>query len=222
MPRLLAATITASARSQETHANYGRAEGNRRSIKRPDSASPREPDTRAVQSQRFRDDPLGAKAMSTFRFRGSSCGRVPRRTFLADVGMGFTGLALGAMLHRDGFASDAATWSPPNGLPHFAPKAKSVIWLFMIGGVSHVESFDPKPALTKYGGTSIGETPFKNVLDRKFLDENVRTAAPDQRKILAKLYPLQVGYSKRGASGIEVSDWWPYVGGCVDDLAVIR
>jgi hypothetical protein len=160
--------------------------------------------------------------MSTNRFRGSSCGRVPRRTFLADVGMGFTGLALGAMLQRDGFASDAATWSPPNGLTHFAPKAKSVIWLFMIGGVSHLESFDPKPALNKYGGTSISETPFKSVLDRKFLDENVRTAVPDQRKILSKLYPMQVGYSKRGESGIEVSDWWPHVGSCVDDLAVIR
>src|SRR6478736_3848120 len=153
---------------------------------------------------------------------GSACGRVHRRTFLADVGMGFTGLALGAMLQRDGFASDAATWSPPNGLTHFAPKAKSVIWLFMIGGVSHLESFDPKPALNKYGGTSISETPYKNVLDKKFLDENVRTAAPDQRKILSKLYPLQVGYSKRGESGIEISDWWPHVGGCIDDLAVIR
>jgi hypothetical protein len=88
--------------------------------------------------------------MSTYKLRSSACGRVPRRTFLADVGMGFTGLALGAMLHRAGFASDAGGWSPPNGLPHFAPKAKSVIWLFMIGGVSHLESFDPKPALNQY------------------------------------------------------------------------
>src|SRR5436190_18511246 len=142
--------------------------------------------------------------MATYRFPTSACGRVHRRTFLADVGMGFTGLALGAMLHRDGFASDAAPWSPPNGLPHSAPKAKSVIWLFMIGGVSHLESFDPKPALNKYAGTSIAETPFNDVLDRKFLDENIRTAAPDQRKILSKLYPLQIGYSKRGESGIEV------------------
>ena len=90
---------------------------------------------------------------------------VRRRTFLADLGMGFTGLALGAMLHRDGFAHGTDSWSPPNGLPHFAPKAKSVIWLFMIGGVSHLESFDPKPALNKYGGKSIAETPFKHFLD---------------------------------------------------------
>ena len=91
------------------------------------------------------------------------------------------------MLHRDGFASEADGWSPPNGLPHFAPKAKSVIWLFMIGGVSHLESFDPKPALNKYAGKSIGETPFKSVLDQRFLDANVRTAVPDQRKILSQM-----------------------------------
>ena len=60
------------------------------------------------------------------------------------------------------------------------------------------------------------------MLEQKFLDANIRTAAPDQRKILAELYPLQVGYSKRGESGIEVSDWWPHVGGCVDDLAIVR
>ena len=160
--------------------------------------------------------------MATSRFQSSACGRVPRRTFLADVGMGFTGLALGAMLHRDGLANSTPGWTPPNGIPHFAPKAKSVIWLFMIGGVSHMESFDPKPALNKYAGQSMAETPFKSVLDKKFLDANVRTAAPDLRKILAKLYPLQVGYQKRGQSGIEVSDWWPHVGGCVDDLAIVR
>jgi hypothetical protein len=160
--------------------------------------------------------------MATFKLQSSACGRVPRRTFLADLGMGFTGLALGAMLHRDGFARNDADWSPPNGLPQFAPRAKSVIWLFMIGGVSHLESFDPKPALNKYGGQSIAETPLKSVLDKKFLEENVRTIVPDQRKIYAELYPLQVGYRRRGESGIEVSDWWPHVGGCVDDLAIVR
>src|SRR5881394_3724427 len=136
--------------------------------------------------------------MATYKLQSSECGRVARRTFLADLGMGFTGLALGAMLHRDGIANEAAGWSPPNGFPHFAPKAKSVIWLFMIGGCSHLESFDPKPALNKYAGISISETPYRDVLAKKFFDENVRTAVPDQRKILSKLYPLQTGYHKRG------------------------
>ena len=68
--------------------------------------------------------------------------RLPRRTFLADMGMGFTGLVLGAMLHRDGVVrADEPGWSPPDGRPHLPPKAKNVIWLFMIGGTSQLESF---------------------------------------------------------------------------------
>ena len=82
------------------------------------------------------------------------CGRIARRTFLSDAGMGFTGLALGAMLAEDGrtdsssavAAAPPGQWSPPDGLARLAPKAKSVIWLFMIGGTSHLESFAPKPA----------------------------------------------------------------------------
>ncbi len=66
-----------------------------------------------------------------------------RRAFLANS---FSGLALAAILHRDGYASPG-TWAPPDGKPHFAPKAKSVIWLFMNGGMSHLETFDPKPVL---------------------------------------------------------------------------
>lgn len=148
-----------------------------------------------------------------------------RRSFLADLGMGFTGLALGAMLFRDGVArgEDLGGWAPPDGLPHFAPKAKRVIWLFMIGGTSHVESFDPKPALTRYAGKTIQESPHKDVLDSPFT-ENVRIAVQNDANghIRHELYPLQTGYAKRGESGIEVSDWWPEVGDCVDDLAVIR
>ena len=94
------------------------------------------------------------------------CGRISRRTFLADTGMGFTGLALGALLQREGIAQqdDPAAWRPPDGRPHFKPRAKSVIWLFMTGGVSHVESFDPKAALNQYAGKSISDTPYKDTL----------------------------------------------------------
>src|SRR5262245_47169192 len=89
---------------------------------------------------------------------------IHRRAFLADTGMGFTGLALGAMLARDGIlrAETGGEWRPPDGKPHFTPKAQSIVWLFMNGGYSHVESFDPKPALTQYAGKSISETPFKD------------------------------------------------------------
>src|SRR5580698_4886425 len=148
-----------------------------------------------------------------------------RRSFLADVGMGFTGLALGAMLSRDGIvrAEAPAVWQPPDGQPHFAPKAKSVIWLFMNGGVSHMESFDPKPELTKFAGKSIAETPYKSTQDPEKLKlarvAVVNDANGQQRNVL---YPLQVGYKKYGQSGTELSDWVPHMGSCVDDISIVR
>src|SRR6187401_3132177 len=145
-----------------------------------------------------------------------------RRAFLADMGMGFVGLALGAMLQRDGYGSEPG-WTAPTGLPHFAPKAKSVIWLFMNGGVSHMESFDPKPMLTQYAGKSIAETPFKDAQNPEKLKlarvTVINDANGQQRN---KLYPLQVGYKKYGQAGIEMSDWVPHMGSVVDDLSIIR
>ncbi len=153
-------------------------------------------------------------------------GVLPRRAFLADMGMGFTGLVLGAMLHADGIAraEDATgpSWAPPDGRPHFTPRAKNVIWLFMIGGTSHVESFDPKPALSRYAGKTYKETPYLKVLDSPFLKENLRELVKGLHNSRNKLFPLQVGHRKRGQSGIEVSDWWPNLGDCVDDIAVVR
>jgi hypothetical protein len=148
-----------------------------------------------------------------------------RRTFLSDLGFGFTGLALGAMLARDGVlrATETDHWSPPTGQPHRQPKAKSVIWLFMNGGVSHLESFDPKPMLTKYGGKTIAETPFKDSQNPEKLKLArvvvINDANGQQRN---KLYPLQVGFKKRGQCGAEFSDWFPHVGDCADDIAVVR
>jgi len=151
------------------------------------------------------------------------CGRVRRRSFLADMGMGFTGLALGAMLHRDGIVSASESPRLPGNLSQIAPKAKSVIWYFMLGGTSHLESFDPKPALNEHAGKTVDESPYRSaVFDSPFYRKNVRDFAGTPRDMMPKIYPLQVGYKKRGESGIEVSDWWPEVGDCIDDLAVVR
>ena len=134
-----------------------------------------------------------------------------RRTFLADVGLGFTGLALGAMLHRD--AGGAVV----------APRAKRVIWLFFMGGVSHLESFDPKPALDKYAGKTIDESPYKKaVVESPYYRKNVTDFAGTPRALLNKLYPTQVGFKKYGKSGTQVSDWFPHTGACIDDIAVVR
>lgn len=152
---------------------------------------------------------------------------ITRRAFINEMGLGLGGVALSALLHRDGLAQagdhDVRAYTPPDGKPHFAPRAKNVIWLFMIGGTSHVESFDPKPALNRYAGKTIAETPFADALKSKF-SGNLRVLLQDQPElhIRRSLYPLQVGYRKRGECGTEISDWWPHLGSCVDLVAVIR
>ncbi len=150
-----------------------------------------------------------------------------RRAFLqhsalSSGALGFGSLALAAMIQREARSESSAGYRPPDGRPHFAPKAKSVIWLFMNGGVSHMESFDPKPMLTKYAGKTIAETPFADAQDPKKLAIE-RLVVPDgngnQRNTL---YPLQVGFRKHGDSGIEISDWFPHIARSVDKLAIVR
>ena len=147
------------------------------------------------------------------------CQGVTRRSFLADTGMGFTGLALGAMFFRDGVARGESAWRPPDGQPHFGPKAKSVIWIFLCGGVSHLESFDVKPELDRYAGKSIADTPYKGVLETE--GKNIIGGNPSHgnRKVIM---PLQTGYRAYGQSGLVVGDWFTHIGTCADDIAVVR
>jgi hypothetical protein len=154
------------------------------------------------------------------------CQGITRRSFLVDTGMGFTGLALGAMLFRDGVARADSAHAPTAAVgshlgPHFQPRAKSVIWIFLCGGVSHVESFDVKPELNKYAGKSIEETPYKDALDPKKLNANIIGGNPAHggRKVIM---PLQTGYKPYGQSGLVVGDWFKHMGECADDLAVVR
>jgi hypothetical protein len=155
--------------------------------------------------------------------RHPRCTGISRRTFLADTGMGFTGLALGALLFKDGVArADSSEYQKPNGQPHFQPKAKSVIWIFLLGGVSHVESFDVKPMLTKYGGKTIDETPFGDVLDEKRVGKILTEKEKVTKAVHKRIMPLQVGYKPYGQSGLLVSDWFKNIGECADDIAVVR
>jgi hypothetical protein len=151
---------------------------------------------------------------------GNARGCPTRRAFLADLGMGFTGLVLGTMFSRDGIRRALAEESAVG--PTLPVKAKSVIWLFMVGGTSHVESFDPKPALNQYAGMTIAESPFKETLDSPFLKKNLREFIEGNHKVQPKLFEMQVGYRKWGQSGAEMSDWWPHLGEVVDELAIVR
>ena len=142
-----------------------------------------------------------------------------RRAFLQGSALGFGGFALNSMLRSDSAAAAALEQCRP----HFAPNAKSVIWLFMRGGVSHMESFDPKPALNTYAGKTLPETPFADVQNPEKLKKVrvvvVNDANGQQRN---KIYPLQVGFKKYGQCGMDVSDWFPHIGSCADDIAVVR
>ena len=158
------------------------------------------------------------------RETGPQCGCTSRRSFLADFGMGFTGLALGSLLNADGVArgSELGVWTPPTGDPLWTPKAKRVIWVFLSGGYSHMETFDPKPALNKYAGKTIEETPFPNPFEDPLHDARSRSVIEKVREKYSKIFPMQVGFKKHGESGIEVTDWWPHLAECVDDIAFVR
>lgn len=125
-----------------------------------------------------------------------------RRELLTRCGMGMPALGLASLLSESGSLS--AAQRPLQAKPaHFPAKAKRVIHLFMNGGPSHVDTFDPKPKLKQYAG--------------KEIPINLRT----ERKTGAA-YPSPYKFKKYGQSGIEVSEIFPHVASCIDDIAVIR
>jgi hypothetical protein len=126
------------------------------------------------------------------------CGRIARRRFLFQAGGGFFGAALGALWSEEGKIQNAALG------PHFTPKAKSVIFLFMCGGVSHIDTFDPKD--NKWAG---------KLIDAIGFGDNV---AEMKRPVI----PCLRTFTRHGKSGIPVSDWFPNVGGVIDNIAVVR
>jgi hypothetical protein len=93
----------------------------------------------------------------------------------------------------------------------------------MNGGVSHLETSDPKPELDRFAGKSISQTPYKDVQSPEKLKLARVTVVNDANgQQRSKLFPTQVGFKKYGRSGIAVSDWLPHIGSCVDDIALVR
>jgi hypothetical protein len=130
-----------------------------------------------------------------------------RREFLTDAFCGFGSLAFGAMLQQE--AARAAAFNPlAPKTPNFPAKAKSVIFLFLAGGPSQVDTFDPKPVLTKLDGQKRPES-FGN-LQYQYVNADSR------------LLGTKRTFKRYGKSGIEVSDLFPQLGECIDDIAVIR
>ncbi|MBW3541507.1 MAG: DUF1501 domain-containing protein [Planctomycetes bacterium] len=155
----------------------------------------------------------------------ADCGCGSRRAFLADLGMGFTGLALGAMLADERRASAAEPTGAGGPARHFLPRARAVIWIFLSGGYSHLETFDPKPALNRYAGKTFAETPLENPVDSPLHKKRFRSVPAEEvnvRDVYPKIYPMQVGWKRHGESGIEITDWWPRLARHVDDLCFVR
>lgn len=126
------------------------------------------------------------------------CGRIARRQFLHQAGLGFVGTAVGALLA----AKAGAPAAPPAA--HFPSRARSVIFLFMCGGVSHLDTFDPKD--NKLAGTLIDAIGFGDNM------------AEMKRPVI----PCRRTFTRHGQSGTPVSDWFPHVGGVIDEIAVVR
>jgi len=143
--------------------------------------------------------------------------RRTRREFLWEAGAGFTSLGLLDLLSRDAFFGPKATGAEPpaparasNPLaprpPHFAPKAKSVIFLFMYGGPSQVDTFEHKPKLYELDGKTIP----------------VKTFGRGGRKSEGRVVGPKWAFKPYGQCGKLVSDLFPHLGRCVDDIAFLH
>ena len=134
-----------------------------------------------------------------------------RREVLCRIGGGFGALGLASVFADAGLLGAALPKARAvNPLspraPHFAPRAKRIIFLFMNGGPSHVDTFDPKPSLAKYAGKPVPGTIEKKV----------------NRNRGGKLMPSPFKFAQHGKSGIPVAEIYPELATCVDDLCILR
>ena len=139
-----------------------------------------------------------------------------RREFLARSGFGFGAVALGC-LHEEqaAFAATRKAAGLDNplapGTPHFPGKARNVIFMFMKGGPSHIDTFDPKPELARLDGQLLPPSFRPEDLSLQFVKAHEAKVMASPRK-----------YRRYGQSGIEISDLFENLGRCADDLAVVR
>jgi len=142
---------------------------------------------------------------------GFPCG-LSRREALWQMGGGFTGVALAALLEESGFfrkhlRAGSAAAAPALPQAHFEPKARAVIHLMMNGAPSQVDTFDPKPMLEKYAGKPLPS-------DKKFINSGGRK--------VGYLTPAFRPFRPGGQSGLPISDYFPHVRTQADKLAVVR
>jgi hypothetical protein len=141
--------------------------------------------------------------------------RWSRRSFLTRATGGLGAVALASLLQDDGLLAAAPDHSIPGPLvpkrPHFTPRARSCIFIYLYGGASHIDLFDPKPRLRELHGQ-----PLPASMAKEFL----RVASV--RKDTARLLGCPRTFRRHGQCGMEFSDYLPHLGGCVDDIGLIR
>ncbi len=135
---------------------------------------------------------------------------ISRRSFLTRASAGLGAAALGSLLGPQ-WLSAAVTGGLP-GLPHFTPKAKRVIYLFMSGGPSHIDLFDDKPKLRELNGQDMPESVRGT--------QRVTLMTRNQAKFLVAGSPFK--FARHGQSGQEISELLPSIAGVADDIAIIR
>src|SRR5688500_644766 len=135
--------------------------------------------------------------------------QITRRWFFRDCAVGLGAIALGNLLRQSGFASDAALNPLAPRRPHYAAKAKRVIFLFMAGAPSHLELFDNKPELTKFNGTLPPAELLKGYR-AAFINPNSKLLGPKFK------------FDKYGKCGAELSELLPHLATVVDDIAIVK
>ena len=139
--------------------------------------------------------------------QSSEIPNVSRRWFIEQCGVGLGALALNHLLTSEGYAQSQNPLAPKK--PHFAPKVKNVIFLFMAGGPSHMELFDNKPSLTKFDGTLPPPDLLKGYR-AAFINPNSRLLGPKFK------------FARYGQSGAEISELLPHTAKIADDLTIVK
>ncbi len=140
-----------------------------------------------------------------------------RRHFLARSGLGLGGIALGSLLGRDARAADRSGTAPSSsaglpGLPHFAPKARRVIYLFQSGAPSQLDLFDYKPAIQNRRGLELP--------DSIRMGQRITTMTSGQKSL--PVAPSIFRFDQHGQSGAWLSELLPHTAGVVDEMCLIR
>lgn len=135
---------------------------------------------------------------------------IARRTFLASTGVSLGSMALRSLLARDGGAS-VPRWNGVLQPLHHAPRAKRVIWLYMAGGMTHLDTFDHKPKLAELHGQPMPES----------ITKGQQIAQLQGQKL--NCYGPQHAFKQWGKSGQSIAEIWPHLGEkCADDMCIVR